>query len=408
MARRWSPGELIAVVAAAGIGLLLALIVGLRAFMSFTATPLHPDPAGVSAVADEEAAAWRDAVQRARDVVRDALVEQNVPALSVAVAIDGRLVWAEAFGWADLERHTSATPATLFPVGTASKVLTSVAVGALVEDERLSFDEPIQTYVPRYPAKAWPVTVAQLMAHTGGVRPDRGDEEPVREHCTGTLDALDRFADTDLRFEPGTRYLYSSYGWILVSGAVEHASGRPFDEFMTERIFAPGGMTHTRIDEGPGSSPDRATYYFPRFAGDPRYGPQAPDREDFSCFTGSAGFLSTPADLVRFGLALDRGDLLRPETLAHLQSPMRLPSGEETGYGLGWDIEPLSINGRTTQTVGYEGYLRAGPVMSYLSFPDRDLIIVVMSNTSYADTRAPSLRIAEIFDQVRTARDSKP
>ena len=87
---------------------------------------------------------------------------------------------------------------------------------------------------------------------------------------------------------------------------------------------------------------------------------------------------------------------------------MRLPSGEETGYGLGWDIEPLSINGRTTPTVGYEGYLRAGPVMSYLSFPDRDLIIVVMSNTSYADTRAPSLRIAEIFDQVRTARESKP
>lgn len=407
MARTWTRTETFTVIAVGGIGLLLAFIVGLRAFMSFTSTPLHPDPARVSAVAAGPATdTWRDAVQEARDVARAALVDQNLPGLSAAVGIDGTLVWAEGFGWADLERQAPVTPATRFRIGTASKMLTSVAAGVLVDEGRLSLDEPIQTYVPRYPPKTWPVTVGHLMAHVGGVRPDGGDEEPVRVHCTDTLGALDRFADADLRFEPGTAYRYSNYGWILVSGAIEAASGDAFDVFMRERIFEPLGMRDTRADAEPASSRERATYYFPRFAGDPRYGPQSPGDEDFSCFSGAAAFLSTPSDLVRFGLALERGDLLTRETLTRLQSSARLRSGDETGYGLGWDLEPAALAGAPVQTVGYEGSLRGGPVMSYVHIPERRLIVALTSNTSYADTWAPALRIAEIFDAARRARDT--
>lgn len=405
MARTWTRTETFTVIAVGGVGLLLAFIVGLRAFMSFTATPLHPDPARVSAVAAGEGTReWEAAVREARDIARAALVDQNLPGLSVAVGVGDTLVWAEGFGWADLERRAPVTPATRFRIGTASKMLTSAAAGLLFEEGRLSLDEPIQTYVPQYPRKAWPVTVGQLMAHTGGVRPDSGDEEPIHTHCAGTLDALDRFADADLRFEPGTAYRYSNYGWILVSGAIEAASGDAFDVFMRERVFAPLGMDDTRPDAEPASSRERATYYFPRFAGDPRYGPQEPDDEDFSCFTGAAAFLSTPSDLVRFGLALQRGDLLTRETIARLQSPATLRSGEETGYGLGWDLEPVSLAGEAVQAVGYEGFLRGGPVMSYLHIPERRLFVVLTSNTSYADTWGPALRITEIFDADATQR----
>jgi CubicO group peptidase (beta-lactamase class C family) len=107
------------------------------------------------------------------------LKEQNLPALSVAVGIDGDLVWAEGFGWADLENRVPVTPDVRFRLGGASTVFTSAAAGLLIEDGRLKPDDEIQVYVPTFPKKQWPVTLRQLMGHVAGVRGDRGDEEPL-------------------------------------------------------------------------------------------------------------------------------------------------------------------------------------------------------------------------------------
>ena len=145
-------------------------------------------------------------------------------------------------------------------------------------------------------------------------------------------------ADGDLRFEPGTQYRYSNYDFIVVSAAIEAAAGEPFLSFMQKQIFEPLGMTHTTADSA--TKPfARAIPYFPRFAGDPRYGPDEMRPLDYSCYSGSSVFLSTPTDLVRFALAINSGKLLQPGTVQLLQSPQRLSSGQETGYGLGWDLE---------------------------------------------------------------------
>ena len=82
-------------------------------------------------------------------------------------------------GWADLEKRTPVSPETRFRIGTASTMLTSAAVGLLVEKGQLKLDDEIQTYVPEFPKKEWPVTVRQLMGHVAGVRNDGGDEGPL-------------------------------------------------------------------------------------------------------------------------------------------------------------------------------------------------------------------------------------
>src|SRR6202008_3087914 len=113
-----------------------------------------------------------EAVEQGRHILRAALTEQNLPGLSVAVGAGGDIVWAEGFGWADLDTQAPVAPGTRFRTGGASIPLTSAAVGLLLEKERLNLDVEIQKYVAAIPEKPWPVTLRQLMGHVAGVRGD--------------------------------------------------------------------------------------------------------------------------------------------------------------------------------------------------------------------------------------------
>jgi CubicO group peptidase (beta-lactamase class C family) len=406
MSRKRFPIWLVLIVLAPG--LLLAFIGGLWAYMTATAMPLHPDPQDVPSMTHSAPSPeWADAVERGRPIMLAALTERNLPGLSVAVGVDGEIVWAEGFGWADLENRVKVTPDTRFKIGMASKVLTSAAVGLLLEQDRLKLDEEIQVYVPAFPRKEWRVTLRQLMGHLAGVRTDGGDEGPLREHCEETLEGLRLFAERSLLFEPGTRYRYSNYGWILVSAAVEAAADEPFFRFMRTRIFEPLGMGDTMADPATDPMPDRAAFYFPRFAADPRYGEDGARQVDYSCFAGSGAFLSTPADLVRFGMAIDSGTLLQPSTVQVLQTPQRLPSGEETGYSLGWDLETVTLAGEPTRMAGHDGVWMGGMVVSFMTFPEHGMFVAVTSNIAWADTFSLAVSVAEAFVDGRAGRPSR-
>ncbi len=386
------------VMGAVAAGLLPAAILGLWWFMGSTATPLHPDPRDVPSVAQPAPLPeWVGAVEEGRQIVRANLIEQNLPGLSVAVGVGGDLVWAEGFGRADLENRVAVAPKTRFRIGTASTALTSAGVGRLLEQDRLRLDEKIQTYVPEFPEQPWPVTLRQLMGHVAGVRNDGGDEGPLlAARCEGPVDGVRRIADYPLLFEPGTQYRYSSYGWILMSAAVEAAAGEPFLTFMRRQVFEPLGMDDTRA-ESVEPIPNRATPYFPRFAADPRYGLHLTRPIDYSCYAGSSAFLSTPSDLVRFAMAMNGGTLLQPATVQRLQASQRLPSGQETGYGLGWDLETAALAGRQAGLVGHDGEVLGGMVASFMTFPEHGVVVAVTSNISYADTHALAVKIAEAF-----------
>ena len=394
----------------AAIGLLLTAIAGLWVYMSATATPLHPSPQDVPSVAlAGPGPDWATAVEQGRRIVRAGLSEQNLPGLSVAVGVGGDLVWAEGFGWADLEKRVKVGPETRFRIGTASTLVTSAAVGLLLERGRLKLDDEIQTYVPEFPRQQWPLTLRQVMGHVGGVANDSGDEGPLfAEHCQRPVDALQYLGGRgrELRFQPGTEYRYSRYGWILVSAVVEAAANEPFITFMQKHVFAPLGMNDTMADSASSAIPNRATPYFPRFAGDPRYGLDLMRDLDYSCYAGSSGFLSTPSDLVRFGMAIGRGTLLQPATVQLFQTSLRLPSGQETGYGLGWDLETVALAGRHTREVGHDGDSLGGMVASVMTFSD-GLVVAVTSNSSYADTFGVGVKIAEAFAP-RTTTAARP
>ena len=399
MAKSWNRTETWVGLIVLGIATVILGVAGIFIYNSAMATPLHPDAARMSSVAQPAAAQqWPEAVERARQAMRASVAEQNLPGLSVAIAVGGELAWAEGFGWADIDARTPVTPDTRFRIGTASTVLTSAAAGLLIEQQRLKIDEPIRTYVPEFPATKFPVTLRHVMAHTAGVRNDGGDEgELYSQHCERPVEGVQHVADASLRFEPGTEYRFSNYSWIMVSAAIEAAAGEPFLMFMQKQIFEPLRMDDTLPDSLTESIQDRATAYFPKFAADPRYGPDPMREIDLSCYAGAGVFLSTPSDLVRFATAVNGGKLLKPETVELLQTSQKLSNGQDTGYGFGWDLETVTIGGKPTRWIGHDGDVLGGVTGTLATLPEHGLVIAVLSNTSYSDTPALAVKIAEAF-----------
>ena len=422
----------------APIGALAAAIAGTWLVVSVTGQALHPNPQAIPSVTrTDPSPRWSEAVDRARRILRAGAAEQNLPGLSVAVGAGGGVVWAEGFGWSDIEARLPVTPDTRFRIGTASTVLTSAAAGVLLEKGRLTLDNEIQAYVPQFPKKQWPVTLRQLMAHVGGVATDGGDDGPLfRERCERPVEALPHFAQSALLFEPGTQYRQSKYGWILVSAAVEAAADQRFLTFLRAQIFEPLGMENTGAESATEENPEHvgepeedapfltffrrviweplgiadtrtkpatepATIYIPGFGIDSlvHQGLGVMRLRNVSCYAGSMAFFSTPSDLVRFGTAMNSGKLLKPATVELLQTSQRLASGEETGYGLGWDLATVTLAGEPAQAVGHDGELMGGRVISLMIFREAGIVVAVMSNSSYADTPALALKVAEAFAQ---------
>src|SRR5690606_22361679 len=116
------------------------------------------------------------AIARARAFITDSMGKVGIPGVSVTVMREGRIIWSEGIGWADLEQRVAVTPLTRFRVGSVSKPLTATAIGLLVERGRLDLDAPVQRYVPSFPTRRHPVTTRQAAGHVAGIRHYRGDE----------------------------------------------------------------------------------------------------------------------------------------------------------------------------------------------------------------------------------------
>jgi serine beta-lactamase-like protein LACTB, mitochondrial len=377
----------------------IMLVGGAGLFFVFTISPVHTDPAAVpSTAAAAQAERYSSAVEEARRLARALLVDENLPGLSVAVAVDSEIVWAEGFGWADVERRAPVTPLTRFRLGAASKPLTAAAVALLHDRGRIDLDAPVQRYAPAYPEKQWTVTTRQLMGDVAGVHRIRGDNNDLvpGRHCASLGEALSIVAGEPLLFRPGTGYRYSIYGWVLLSAVIAGAAGEPLPAFMTREVFEPLGMESTVLEEAD-EVPGTTSFYSPRSFMRTDLGVEVAPRMDYSCFAGAGAFLSTPSDLVRFGSSMLKPGLLKAETIALLHTPLRLESGTSTEYALGWKVDSVRLAGAPVQMLGHRGS-PVGGTISLMTFSDLGLVIAAASNVTHARGVAPlGLKVAEAF-----------
>ncbi len=341
-------------------------------------------------------AAYAAIVTRERTMVCEQLATR-IPGVQVAVAVNGKLVWSEGFGYADAERQQPVTRETQFRIGSVSKPLTATAVVLLYEQGKLDLDAPVQRYVPSFPDKGYPITTRQLAGHLAGIRHYKDQEFFSNRHYASVLDGLKIFQDDSLLFPPGTRFSYTSYGWNLVSAVVEGASGDSFLHYISAHVFRPLGLTHTAPDRVDSLIPGRTQFYDRDSTGSFHIAPAV----DNSYKWAGGGFVSSAEDLVKFGSALLQPGFLKPETLDLLFTSQRTSAGEETGYGIGWFLRTDSSGHRWT----FHGGGSVGGTAAFGLDRDSRVVVAILANLSNAPLDAAQ-EIEAAFD--REAASHRP
>lgn len=356
-----------------------------------SSAPVHsvPPPAQGESLPDAPAAK----VATAQRLLRALVTGENLPGASAAVAVGGRVVWAEAVGWADVEGRVALTPASRVRIGGISEALTAVAIGRLAERGELDLDAPIGRHLPALasgPAAA--VTTRQLLAHVSGVRRHHGQDEGIRLwRCAELAEGLAAIAAEPLRFAPGTQWAYSAWDYVIAGAVAEAVAGVPFAEVLRRELFEPLALGETDLDAERG----RAVAYWPRMAADTHLGLEVADPVDYACFAGAGGLGSTPRDLVRFGAAVLAGRAARNETIALLHTPLatQVPGAEDGVRGLGWSVGHAA--GR--RTVWRDG-TAVGTTASLRLLPDDGVAVAVVSNVTFAKGVPPlAITLANLF-----------
>lgn len=340
---------------------------------------------------------YAEAVDAARAAILEIMEDQGVPGASVAVGIAGEIVWSQGFGWADIEHGIPVTTLTKFRVGSVSKTFAASGLGLLMERGQIDLDAPVQTYLPDFPQKRWPITTRQIGGHIAGVRHYRGQEMLSSRRYPTVESGLEIFADDSLLFEPETDYSYSTYGWNLVSAVMEKASGREFLDLMRNDVFEPLGMRHTVADHTDSIIAHRTGFYEHGEGGALVNAPYV----DSSYKWAGGGFLSTPEDLVLFGQAHMQPGFLQAETLAELQTSQVLRSGEKTNYGLAWRTGTQDDG---DVTLGHSGGSVGGTTLLIL-IPAHDMVVAGVVNISGSAGQIVN-RVAEIFESYLRANHS--
>lgn len=351
------------------------------------------------------------AIEKSRRLLTELMDAQGIPGLMAAVAVDGKLVWSEGFGYADVENKTPTETDTRMRVGSISKSLTSAALGLLVESGKLDLDAPVRRYVPSFPKKRYTVTPRHLAGNLSGIRHYReGEFGPYRSEEKRPYDSvqagLSLFEEDSLLFEPGRKYHYSSYGWNLLSAVVEGASGQSFLSYMREHVFRPLDMKHTIAEHADSLIPNRARFYEQTPAGGLENAPYV----NVSYKWAGGGFLSSAEDLVRFGLGMTDRSFLERQTRDLLFTSQKTASGRKTGYGYGWFVGE-DWYGRTV--VSHTGGLQGSGAVLVL-YPEQDVAVALVENVNWYDApmnKELGQTIAEFFHpppKWRAAPDRAP
>src|SRR5579883_2457610 len=316
------------------------------------------------------------------DAISTALKKTGAPSVSVAVVENGRLVYAKAFGLADLAANRPAAPHTRYAVGSISKEFTAAALLLLQQQGRLSLDDHVSKYFPDL-TRANEITIRQLLSHTSGYE-DYAPQDYLIPDWTKPISPmalLDRWAAKPLNFEPGTKWQYSNTNYVLAGQIFEKATGQGLVPFLKERIFGPLGMT-SASDWPPAQSNDAVAYT--RFA----LGPPRPVGREAEGWYFAAGELAmTPSDLAKWDIAFLEHKILSAKSYAEFTREVLLNNGDHTHYALGLSVGDFNGIPSLTHSGEVSGFLSSNAI-----YPTRKAAVIVLSNEDGVSLVSPLAR----------------
>ncbi len=302
--------------------------------------------------------------------VRAIMQERQIPGAAVAVVRNGKTVKKQGYGLASVELDVPVTEGTVFEIGSVTKQMTAAAVMLLVEDGKINLDDKISKYRPSTPDAWQDVSVRNLLTHTSGVKSYTaiGSGFELTRHLKRD-DFIKALSSYPLDFAPGARYSYSNSGYNLLGFIIESASGKPYWDFMRERIFQKLGMNETF---------DRDPKYIikNRAVGYELENNQLTGRDyDLTDIFSAGAIVSTVGDLLKWDAAWRDDTLLKKESKQQAWTPFVLNDGKPYPYGFGWSVADF----RGHRLISHSGST-AGFSSQIMRFTDDRLSVIVLIN----------------------------
>ncbi len=358
-----------------------------------------------------DAIAAKDTLTSQIDGIFSPLADDKSPGIAVLVRKDGRTVFERGYGARELRTFTKIDAQTNFRVASCSKQFTAMSVMLLVHDGKLRYEENLIDVFPDFPAYGKAITIRHLLNHTSGL-PDYEDLMAAAEKRKGAaiwsetrqiqdaevLKFLEK--ETAGKFAPGTRWSYSNSGYVVLGLVVARVSGKPFAQFLRERIFAPLGMMQTLAYKKGKSEVSQRAYGHSKEG----VGWKETDQSSTSATLGDGGIYSSLDDLAEWGDALSQHTLLSESEMQPALIPVKLadgsppkwpansdrPEGAPVSYGFGWFLDPYRSHARMWHygdTMGFHTYI--------VRFVGDKLTIIVLCNRTDLDPEALALKVAD-------------
>jgi CubicO group peptidase (beta-lactamase class C family) len=317
------------------------------------------------------------------DYVKAEMQRQHIPGTSIAVLKDGKIMKAEGYGLANVELNVPARPETVYKIGSVSKQLIATGIMILIQDGKLSLDDKISKFLDGTPDTWKEITVRHLLTHTSGLVREAPGFDPLK--IQDDADVIKTAYPLPLRFAPGEKWEYCNVGYFSLAEIIRKVSGKPWGDYLNERLFLPLEMNATRTTTMTEIVQNRANGYVWRDR-------KLQNAGTYFALRPSGAFLSSVLDLARWDAALYADKILKQSTLSQVWAPVKLNSGATHPYGFGWELS--TVGGH--KLVHHGGSL-PGFRAQISRFVDDKLSVVVLTNGDNADPNLIALGIAALY-----------
>jgi CubicO group peptidase (beta-lactamase class C family) len=323
------------------------------------------------------------------DYVAAEIERQKVPGIAIAVLRNGgEVVKTSGYGLANVEHRVPATERTIFQSGSVGKQFTATLVMLLVEERKLALDDKLVEYIDGAPDTWRDITVRHLLTHTSGLSNAVYEKIDLRRDYTE--DELTReIAALPLDFAPGDRWSYSNSGYVMLGVLIGKVTGTFYGDLLRQKVFEPIGMTTAHVISEADIVPNRAAGY--------RLVDGVLKNQDWVSprlnTTADGALYLTALDMAEWEAALARNELLRPESLRLMWTPVTLNDGSTAEYGFGWSVSELRGQRVIQHSGGWQGF--SAHIARYV---DHDLTVVVLTNLAQANPGRIALGIAGLYE----------
>jgi CubicO group peptidase (beta-lactamase class C family) len=305
----------------------------------------------------------RDALTKLDVWLEGQRMKHDLPGFSVGVVHDQELIWSKGYGYADVTNKIPATDQTLYRVASITKTFTASAVLQLVEQGKLSLEDPVQKHLPWFTPEgadpAEPIRVWHLLSHTSGLLREAPGMRWDEFRAPDAMELRAETPKTPLSTLTQTRIKYSNFGFAVVGELVTQVSGVPYADYLRERILKPLGMTNSLLLDSAETIPGLALPYGRRLPGKAR---SVETQTKLNSLLSAGGLVSNIRDLAKwaslqFNEADDyRGPVLTGRSLREMHRPRFLVPDWSTGYGLGWWLNRGEKRAQIEHSGGLPGY----------------------------------------------------